>query len=357
MNNVWTGWGPRNHEPARSQHCNNLRSNAEHAARLPNVHMTKCNAAAEPLALNDYRHQASVMLRILAPVRSESRLHQFFHLSRIACSPSSASAYQCQPQLLWCPARQGAGINGGWPGRHPSKSSKVQHIQLSCSYFGPGSGRTWRLPTTCAGDKDHRRRMASNSFKFHWAMRYAFITLQSWPIWGPSLDKSSYFPGLQSHSSCCLARPKASWTHPLQLNNCGTSQHEALTIFVSELQLLHLGVLCDEDWHNKRCVENLGRQTGHWPLNGNVDPIEIHHSSILLAPCQVRAPESSISTIVLNLHDVKMQMSASLYSFSAIWDFSRISAPTLISAGPSAMKSPSAATFAAPLLWGHDAVS
>ena len=67
MNNVWAGWdlGTWASQISALQQSEEQRSNMQQDCQ--NVHMTKCNAAAWALALNDYRHQASVMLRILAP--------------------------------------------------------------------------------------------------------------------------------------------------------------------------------------------------------------------------------------------------------------------------------------------------
>ena len=216
-----------------------------------------------------------------------ARLHQFFHLSRTACSPSSASAYQCQPQLLWCPARQGAGINGGWPAAIHLSPAKSNISSCPARTFGPGSGRTWRLPTTCAGElnKDHRRRIASNSFKFHWAMRlciYHFAVLD--PFEGLLLISLLIFQGfnpillLSGQTKGLVDSPAANWitvAHrstkpwPFCLGASAPSLGRPLRRGLTQQ------TMCWESWETNR---------GTGPLNGNVDPIEIHHSSNSVGP-------------------------------------------------------------------------
>ena len=196
-----------------------------------------------------------------------ARLHQFFHLSRIACSPSSASAYQCQPQLLWCPARQGAGINGGWPAAIHLSPAKSNISSCPARTFGPGSGRTWRLPTTCAGEQ---RSQEKNGIQFiQIPLSYAAMHLSlcsPGPIWGPSLDKSSYFPGLQSHSSAVWPDQRPRGLTRCQLNNCGTSQHEALTILSRSFSSFTWASFATRIDTTNDVLRILGDKQGHWTI-------------------------------------------------------------------------------------------
>ena len=124
--------------------------------------------------------------------------------------------------------------------------------------------------------------------------------------------------------------PAANWI------TVATSQHEALTILSRSFSSFTWASFATRIDTTNDVLRILGDKQGHWDhWMAMLTQLKYTTAAILLAPYQVRAPESSISTIVLNLHDVKMQMSRVLVLFSRQSGTSpEISAPTLIFSWP-----------------------